>query len=97
MAGEVTYTAGGYDMIHLGRGKGLLSLVCTTENDKTITTGFKRINGMGYGVVDAAVDAHTQVLACAISTGTITLYQGDIHDHTSISGTTYLLIEGHLH
>lgn len=95
---ELVYVDGSYDMVPLGRGKGMLSVAATTtSNGRTITTGFKRITGLSYGIIDGAVDADTQVLSFGVNTGTITVYSGDIHDYTFASGIAHFIIVGHLH
>lgn len=95
---EVAYIAGGYDMVPLGRGKALIGMQCTVASSGlTVSTGLKRIVGLGYMVEDTAVDADTQVLAFGTDVGELTVYTGDAVDHTAISVVAHLLITGHLH
>ena len=98
---EVTYADGGYNVVHLGRGKAMVGLIATVASTGvTITTGFKRITGIGYGVIDTAVDANTQLHAFAISGGTVTVYTGsaDVGGISAVvptvTGTTTLAASG---
>lgn len=94
---EVAYADGGYNVVHLGRGKAMVGIIATVASSGlTITTGFKRVTGISYGVIDAAVDADTQIHAFGLSGGEVTVYTGKVDDYTAASGTSHFILMGDL-
>lgn len=94
---ENTYDSSGFNMVHLGRGKAIVGISCSATSDGgTLTMGFKRITGIGYGVIDAAVDVDTSIAAFGVSGGVLTVYNGKVGAYAGTTDAMHFIVMGDL-